>query len=165
MFLITAPTSQIGRQVVTELLDRHAELRLLTRDPDRLDPGVRDRAEVVAGSHGDAETIGAAAEGVEAVFWLTPNDPAAPDLAATFADFARPAAAAFAERGVRRVVGISAIGRGTRWEKSSGCVTASLEMDDLFAASGVPYRAVVNPSFMDNVLNGAETIREERSCR
>jgi uncharacterized protein YbjT (DUF2867 family) len=34
-------------------------------------------------------------------------------------------------------------------------------MDDLFAASGVPYRAVVNPSFMDNVLNGVGTIKEQ----
>lgn len=160
MILITAPTSQIGRQVVADLLARRAELRVVVRDPGSLDAAVRDRVDVVVGSHGDADVIGRAAQGAEAAFWLSPNDAAAPTLAATFVDFARPAARAFADHGVERIVGISALGRGTRWEKSSGCVTASLEMDDLFAASGVPYRAVVNPSFMDNVLNGAATIRE-----
>jgi uncharacterized protein YbjT (DUF2867 family) len=161
MILITAPTSQIGSQVVTRLLERNVDLRVIVRDPERLDPDVRTRVEVVTGSHGDAALIERAAEGVEAAFWLTPNDPSAPTVEATFVDFARPAASAFAEKGVERVVGVSALGRGTRWEKTSGFVTASLEMDDLFARSGIPYRAVVNPSFMDNLLNGARTIREE----
>jgi len=161
MILITAPTSQIGTRVVDRLLESGADLRLVTRDPSRLTDAVRERTDVIAGSHGDPEVMGRAAEGVDAVFWLSPNDASAPDLAATFVDFARPAARAFAESGVGRIVGISAIGRGTAWEKNSGCVTASLEMDDLFAESGIPYRAVVNPSFMDNVLNGVETIREE----
>ena len=111
MILITAPTSTIGRVLVDDLLERGPPLRLMTRDPARRAPAVRDRAEVLQGSHGDAAVIDRACDGVDAAFWLTPNDPSAPTLAASFADFARPACAAFARRGVRRVVGISALGR------------------------------------------------------
>jgi len=161
MILITAPTSTIGSQLVDLLLEAEAPLRLLVRDPSRLAPSVRERTEVVVGSHGDGAVVDVAADGVDGVFWLTPNISDAPTLAASFADFARPAAEAFARHDVRRIVGISAIGRGTPQSEHAGCVTASLEMDDVFAASGVPYRAVVSPSFMDNLLNQVDAIKEQ----
>jgi hypothetical protein len=50
------------------------------------------------------------------------------------------------------VVGISALGRGTAVAGRAGYVTASLAMDDLIAGSGVAYRALTMPSFMDNLL-------------
>jgi uncharacterized protein YbjT (DUF2867 family) len=42
----------------------------------------------------------------------------------------------------------------------AGLVTASLAMDDLIASSGVSYRALVMPSFMDNMLRQVGSIRE-----
>ncbi|WP_225823586.1 NAD(P)H-binding protein [Streptomyces naphthomycinicus] len=161
MIVITAPTSAIGRLLVDDLLDRGASLRLVVRDPSRLAPRVRDRVELVVGSHGDAEVIDRACSGAEAVFWLAPNDPAAPSAEAAYVDFTRPACAAFARHGVARVVGVSALGRGTPLAGHAGLVTASLAMDDLIAASGVAYRAVVCPSFMHNLLHQAGTIREQ----
>jgi uncharacterized protein YbjT (DUF2867 family) len=161
VILVTAPTSTIGRRLVTDLLDHDVALRVVARDPRRLDPDVADRIEVVIGSHGDPDVIARAAEGAAAAFWLTPNLPAAPTLEASFADFARPAAAAFARHGVGRVVGISALGRGTPLAAHAGAVTASLAMDDVLAASGVAYRAVVCPSFMHNLLNHVGAMREQ----
>jgi uncharacterized protein YbjT (DUF2867 family) len=61
--------------------------------------------------------------------------------------------------GVKRVVGISALGRGV--SDNAGLVTASLAMDDLIAATGVSYRALTMPSFMDNLLRQAEPITEQ----
>ena len=43
----------------------------------------------------------------------------------------------------------------------AGLVTASLKMDDLIASAGVHYRAVTNPSFMDNLLRQVEAIRTQ----
>ena len=60
----------------------------------------------------------------------------------------------------RRVVGISALGRGTPLARNAGLVTASLAMDDLIASTGVSYRALTMPSFMDNVLRQVEPIEE-----
>jgi uncharacterized protein YbjT (DUF2867 family) len=43
----------------------------------------------------------------------------------------------------------------------AGYVSASLAMDDLIASTGVSYRALALPSFMDNVLRQAEAIRSQ----
>jgi uncharacterized protein YbjT (DUF2867 family) len=57
------------------------------------------------------------------------------------------------------VVGISALGRGTAAAGHAGLVTASLAMDDLIASTGVSYRALTMPSFMDNLLRQVPAIR------
>ncbi|MEV0260258.1 NAD(P)H-binding protein [Streptomyces sp. NPDC050617] len=163
MIVITAPTSTIGRVLVGDLLARGARLRLVARDPSRLAPEVRERAEVevVTGSHGDPAVIDQACAGAEAVFWLAPDDGSAPSTEAAYVDFTRPACDAFARHGVKRVVGISALGRGTALADRAGLVTSSLAMGDLIAASGVAYRAVTCPSFMHNLLNHARAIKEK----
>ncbi|MDI2127044.1 NAD(P)H-binding protein [Yinghuangia seranimata] len=161
MIVITAPTSTIGRLLVGDLLARDAKLRLVTRDASRLAPDIRDRTEVVEGSHGDPVVVERAFEDADTVFWLAPADAAAPSAEAAFVDFTRPAANAFARHGVRRVVGVSAIGRGTPQARHAGPVTASLAMDDLIADSGVAYRALVCPSFMHNLLNHVGAVKAQ----
>jgi uncharacterized protein YbjT (DUF2867 family) len=76
-------------------------------------------------------------------------------------DFSRPACEAFTSQGIKRVVGVSALGRGTPWAANAGLVTASLAMDDLIASTGVSYRALMMPSFMDNVLRQVEAIKHQ----
>jgi uncharacterized protein YbjT (DUF2867 family) len=100
-------------------------------------------------------------DGADAVFWLTPPDPRAESLEAAFAGFTRPAAEAFRKHDVQRVVGVSALGRGTPWAARAGYVTASLAMDDLIAGTGVAYRALTNPSFMDNIASQAGAIKNQ----
>jgi uncharacterized protein YbjT (DUF2867 family) len=162
MIVITTPTGDIGAKVVQRLLETApAEpLRLVVRDPARLAPDVRERVEVVVGSHGDAAVLDQALTGADAVFWVVPPDPAAPSLDAAFSGFTRPAAAAFATHGVGHVVGVSALGRGTPVAGDAGLVTASLAMDDLIADFGVAYRALACASFMENLLRGVAGIRD-----
>jgi uncharacterized protein YbjT (DUF2867 family) len=161
MIVVTAPTGLIGHQVLRNLLDRDAPVRVIARDPSRLPTEVRERADVVPGSHADGDVVTKAFAGADAVFWLVPPDPHATSLAAAYLDFTRPACAAFASQGVKRVVGISALGRGTAVAERAGPVSASLAMDDLIAATGVSYRAVTLPSFMDNVFRQVGAIRSE----
>jgi uncharacterized protein YbjT (DUF2867 family) len=59
---------------------------------------------------------------------------------------------------VKRVVGVSALGRGSAVAGKAGLVSASLMMDDLIASTGVSFRALTMPSFMDNVLRQIEPI-------
>ena len=161
MIVITSPTGQIGRQVVDNLLESDEELRVIARDPQALSADARRRVEVIQGSHGDAGVVDKAFGGAESVFWLAPPDPRARSVDAAFVGFTRPAAEAFTRNDVRRVVGVSALGRGTPWADKAGYVTGSLAMDDLIASSGVAYRALTNPSFMDNVARQAESIRNQ----
>ena len=161
MIVITTPTGQIGRQVLASLLGGGEKVRVIARDPADLPASVREDLDIVVGSHGDTAVVDKAFAGADAVFWLTPPDPLAPSVEAAFVEFTRPAAEAFRRHGVGRVVGVSALGRGTPWAGQAGYVTGSLAMDDLIAASAVAYRALVNPSFMDNTARQAESIRNQ----
>jgi uncharacterized protein YbjT (DUF2867 family) len=159
MIVVTAPTGQIGRLVLGHLLDTGEAVRVIARDPARLPPPVRDRVEVVPGSHGDADVVDRAFAGADAVFWLVPPDPRAASVEAAYVEFTRPACDALKRHEVDRVVGISALGRGVAG--NAGHVSASLLMDDLIASTGVRYRALTLPSFMDNILRQVEPIRDQ----
>src|SRR5580698_7663934 len=126
MIVITTPTGQIGRQVLGNLLGSGEELRVIARDPSDLPGGVRDGLDVVVGSHGDASVVDKAFAGADAVFWLVPPDPRADSAEAAYVDFTRPACDAFKRHEVKRVVGISALGRGTAAAQHAGLATASL---------------------------------------
>jgi uncharacterized protein YbjT (DUF2867 family) len=165
MIVITTPTGDIGRQVLSALLEQAPaageKLRVIVRDPARLPGPVADRVDVITGSHADASVVDRASAGADAVFWVVPPDSQAPSLEAAYSGFTRAAAQAFAAHGVGHVVGVSALGRGTPVAGRAGLVTASLAMDDLIASTGVAYRALANPSFMDNLLREAGSIRDE----
>jgi uncharacterized protein YbjT (DUF2867 family) len=165
MIVITTPTGDIGSQVLRTLLESAPssgeKLRVIVRDPAKLSDAVRDRVDVVAGSHGDADVVDRAFAGADAVFWLVPPDPRAPSIEVAYSGFTRAAAQAFTDHGVGHVVGVSALGRGTPVEGRAGLVTASLAMDDLIASTGVAYRALANPSFMDNLLRQVGAIRDQ----
>lgn len=160
MIVITAPTSQIGSKVVNGLLGAGAPLRLIVRDASRLPDAVRDRVEIVEGSHGDRSVVGRAFEGADAVFWLVPPDPAK-TLEEAWLEFTRPAAEAIRRHRVSRIVSITALGRGTPWQDEAGPVTASIRMDDMLMASGAAFRGLTMPSFMENTVRQAGTIGME----
>jgi uncharacterized protein YbjT (DUF2867 family) len=169
MIVITTPTGDIGSKVLDSLLDgEHAtteDLRVVVRDPTKLSKRLAGIVDIVKGSHSDAHIVDRAFDGADAVFWLVPPDPTAPSLSAAYSGFSRHAIEAFAKHEVGHVVGISALGRGTPVARHAGLVTASLDLDDLIGECGVAYRALANPSFMDNVLRQTESIRDDGRCR
>jgi uncharacterized protein YbjT (DUF2867 family) len=161
MIVVTSPTGNIGHQVLENLIGRGESVRVIVRDPARLPPQARARVEIVQGSHGDFDVVNRAFAGADAVFWLVPPNPTAKSLEEAYVDFSRSAYAAIKSQGVRRVVGVSALGRGTALAKNAGLVTASLAMDDLIASTGASYRALTMPSFMDNILRQVEPIKHQ----
>ncbi len=120
MIVITAPTGQIGHQVLDNVLNSDEPIRVIVREPSRLSPRTRERVEVVQGSHGDIDVVNQAFAGADSVFWLVPPDPHAESVEAAYVDFSRPACEAFRSQGVKRVVGVSALGRGTPWAAHAG---------------------------------------------
>jgi uncharacterized protein YbjT (DUF2867 family) len=161
MIVVTTPTGNIGSQVLRELVSGDEPIRVIARDAGRLTPETRERVEVVPGSHSDSAVVNKAFAGADSVFWVVPPDPRAASVEAAYVDFTRPACQAFRAQGVKRVVGISALGRGTPWASKAGLATASLAMDDLIATSGVSYRPLTMPSFMDNLLRQAASITKD----
>jgi uncharacterized protein YbjT (DUF2867 family) len=159
MLVITAPTGQIGRQVLEKVLEGDQPIRVIVRDPSKLPPHVRERVEVVKGSHSDPAVVTEAFAGSDAVFWLVPPDVRAENVDAYVLDFARPATEAFKSQGVKRVVGISTLGRGVA--KNAGQVSAALAADDLIESTGVSYRALRMPGFMENMLHQVGPLRNQ----
>jgi len=161
MIVVTAPTGKIGGQLLDHLLAADAEVRVIARHPEKLVPAVRDRVEVVTGSHGDPDVVSKAFLGADAVFWLLLADQQAPSLESAFVDFTRPATGAIRESGVGHVVSISALGRGTAYERRAGLASGSLAMDDTLAETGANVRSLVMPGFMDNLLWQTELIKTQ----
>ncbi len=159
MILITTPTGQIGRHVVRHLLDTGEQLRVIARDPAKLPQAVRDRIEVVQGSHDDAAVLDRAFAGVQAVFWLCPPTPSATPAAATV-DFSRAGAEAMRRHGVGHIVAATTLGRGTAWQDRAGNVTGSIHMVDLLRKTGAAVRGLALPGFMDNALQQVASIRQ-----
>ncbi len=158
MIVVTTPTGNIGRQLVDDLLAAGRQVRVIVRDPAKLPAATRERVDVVPGSHGDAAVVDRAFQGADAVFWLLPPDPRAARLD-VYVDFTRPACDAIRSHGVQHVVSVSALGRGTPFAGRAGLVTASLAMDDLIAGTGVNFRALAMPSFMENLLRQVPAIK------
>lgn len=77
--VLKAPPSPADKrnwnQVVHRLLDEGAAVRMVVRGPSRLDDSVRERVQVVVGSHGDGAVEDEAFAGASAVFWLVPPGP------------------------------------------------------------------------------------------
>ncbi|MFC4332671.1 NAD(P)H-binding protein [Streptomyces andamanensis] len=162
MMLVTTPTGQIGGRLLDLLLDEPdtaGRLRVIARDPARLTPRARERAEVFRGSHSDPGLLAEAAAGVGQVFWLVPPVPGADSVEGHFRAFTDALCRVIGEQGVRRVVGVSTLGRKTAVD--AGQISASLAMDESIAATGVHYRALCPPFLMENLLGQAASIREQ----
>ncbi len=84
MIVVTTPTGQIGRQVLDKVLDGGEPVRVIARDPSRLAPEVRERVEIVKGSHDDIDVV------TDRVFWLVPPNPHAESAKDYYLDFTRP---------------------------------------------------------------------------
>jgi uncharacterized protein YbjT (DUF2867 family) len=161
MIVITTPTGDIGHRVLQHVLQGNEPVHVIARDPSRIPQEIRQRIEVIQGSHGDAATIEKALTGADALFWLIPPEPfmTLNSVDEAYADFTRPTAEAIRKCGVKRVVTVSALGRG--WKKDAGLATANIKADDLLAGTDVALRVLMMPSFMDNLLRQAPTIKEK----
>jgi uncharacterized protein YbjT (DUF2867 family) len=159
MIVITTPTGQIGRRVLDRVLDSGEAIRVIARDPSRLPPHVHARAEVAPGSHDDIDVVMKAFAGADRVFWLVPPNLRASGPERYYLDFTRAAGAAIKSQGVKKVVGVSTLGHG--YSGNAGLLSAALAMDELIESTGVDYRALALPFFMENLLRQAGAIRDQ----
>ena len=131
--VVSTPTGHVGSRVVQLLIQAGVRPTLLAHHPARLDPAVRERADVVEADVSDAATVLRATRDADALFWLSPpNFQPAADPVAWYARLGANAARAVAENRIGRTVFLSSIGA----EKRSGAG----EIDGLGPHRGVPRR-------------------------
>lgn len=108
--LVTGATGYIGGRLVPVLLKRGHHVRAMARTPDKLAGAPwRDRIEVVRGDLTEPESLTAAFDGVDVVYYLVHSMGTSKDFVTEEARSARNVAAAAKEAGVRRLVYLSGL--------------------------------------------------------
>ena len=122
---VTTPTGHVGSHVVRMLCQAGVRPRVLLRDPARLDAELAEHVEPAVGDLRDADYVAEATEGVDAIFWVHPDDWSLPD---PYADAERTGdglAAAMRKNRVGRVVFKSSIGTMRPAPRSCTCAAAT----------------------------------------
>jgi uncharacterized protein YbjT (DUF2867 family) len=76
---VSAPTGHVGSRVVRLLVQAGGRPTLLLRDPDRLDPQIREFVDLRPGDLVDTDYVVDATKGADALFWVDTTDHLAED--------------------------------------------------------------------------------------
>lgn len=108
--LVTGATGYIGARLAPRLLDEGHRVRALARDPSKLaEVPWRDRAEVARGDLGDVDSLLAAFDGMDVVYYLVHSMGSSKDFADEEARAVRNVVTAARSTGVRRIVYLSGL--------------------------------------------------------
>lgn len=108
--LVTGATGYIGTRLVSRLLDEGHQVRALARNPGKLaEVPWRERVEVARGDLADADSLTAAFDGIDVVYYLVHSMGTAKDFVAEEDRSVRNVVTAARRRGVRRVVYLSGL--------------------------------------------------------
>ena len=141
MILVTGATGNVGRHVVSQLLEAGAPVRALARDPDSA--GLPDGVDIVQGDLSEPDALDRCLEGVEAVFllWALLTAEALPEILDAVS------------RHTRRIVYLSSMGIDDDLDRQEDPINQShadvdeviellrLNYDRLAARHGVPSEA------------------------
>ncbi len=161
---ITTPTGHVGSHVVRMLVQAGVRPRLLLRNPDRLDAELRDRVELAVGDQRDADYVAEATRGVEAIFWVHPDDWSLPDPNADAERTGEGLAAAMRQNRIARVVFQSSIGAEMRHGAGfiDGLARIELRLDAARDETGAALLHLRCGFFMTNLLHDLDGLRAGR---
>ena len=145
MILVCGATGRVGGEVVRQLQAKGAAVRCLVRDPVRARAALGDGVALAQRDLDEGTGLGAALEGVSAMFLMSP---VGASLAARQLAAVRAASAA----GVARIVKLS----GSAWTMQPGRMTstgaAHAEVEAAIKASGVDHAFLRPNAFMQTML-------------
>ncbi|OBF59407.1 nucleoside-diphosphate sugar epimerase [Mycobacterium sp. 852002-53434_SCH5985345] len=134
--LVTGATGYIGARLVPRLLDEGHQVRALARNPAKLaDVPWRQQAEVARGDLGDVDSLVAAFDGIDVVYYLVHSMGTAKDFADEETRAVRNVVTAARRTGVRRIVYLS--GLHPEGRKLSPHLESRTAVGDALIASGI----------------------------
>ncbi|WP_199618124.1 SDR family oxidoreductase [Paenibacillus alkalitolerans] len=149
MILVTGATGSVGYNVIRELHMSGCEVRALSRNPKKV--SFPEGVEATAGDLTKPETLQAALNGVEKVFWVLPLD----------ADFNFPKLAR--QHGVRHIVLLSAL--AVDFGSDNAIARLHLDAEQAVRESGADWTFLRPGGFMTNSFQWAHSIRSEGIVR
>jgi uncharacterized protein YbjT (DUF2867 family) len=161
---VTTPTGHVGSHVARLLCQAGVRPRLLLRDPDRLDADLRDQVELAVGDQRDPDYVVEATRGVDAVFWVHPDDWALPDPDADARRTGEGLAAAMRQNRIARVVFLSSVGAEIRHGAGFLDGLAAIEqcLDAARDETGAALLHLRCGYFMTNLLHDLDGLRGGR---
>ena len=159
---ITTPTGNIGRNLTHHLLDQGShELILLARDPDKLEEEQARGAKVVQGDLGDAEYVGKATAGAEALFFLCPPNFAVASLRAYYGELTQAGVDAVQANAIPHTVLLSSL--GAHLTEGTGPILGLHDAERSFARATQGLTKLRPAYFMENYLFQLDSIRSMNS--
>jgi uncharacterized protein YbjT (DUF2867 family) len=161
---VTTPTGNVGSHVVRMLCQAGVRPRLLLRNPGRLDADVRDQVELAVGDQRDADYVAESTRGVDAVFWVHPDDWSLPDPDADAERTGEGLAAAMRQNRIARVVFQSSIGAELRHGAGfiDGLARIEQRLDATRDETGTALLHLRCGYFMTNLLHDLDGLRAGR---
>ena len=162
---ITTPTGKNGSAVTKRLLDaaeeNELEIVLLARDPEKVREFTERGARVEKGSQDDGAFVARATEGVDALFWVTPqNFEPGEEVRAGYNRYGRVAAEAVKRNGIPHVVHLS--GFVTEKEGEAGQIVDGLaDVERLLNDAATNITHVRAAFFFENYLGQLEPIKNQ----
>ena len=155
--VVTTPTGHIGSRIVQILIQAGMRPTVLARDVTRLSEDVRAATDARQGNLSDAEFVGQATEGADALFWLVPSNYGSDDPIGEMLQLGENAAAAIRKNGIGRVVLLSSVGAE---QKGDGFIGTLGKVEELLNATGANVVSLRPGYFYTNLLMDAESLKQ-----
>ncbi|MCR8935267.1 MULTISPECIES: NmrA family NAD(P)-binding protein [unclassified Pseudomonas] len=149
MIVVTTPSGHIGSKLATKLIADGQPVRLLARDPERLDCAVKSKTDIVIGSSDDPAALDAALQGAEALFWVTPPGHINGRFEPHYVRFAHVLTDAVQRSNLARLVVVSSAGYPAY---GAGPIGALHRSEDIYSAISTPKAILRCGSFAENFL-------------
>lgn len=158
-YAITGATGHTGQIVTNTLLDHGHQVRVVGRNPEKLEVFVARGAQAFVGTLDDVDLLTQAFSGADAVYILLPGDFSAPDFRAYQNQLGQAIATAIRNAGVRYVVNLSSL--GAHQAEGTGVVLGLHDQEQrLNQLEGVTILHLRPSFFMENFLGNIGVIKQ-----
>jgi uncharacterized protein YbjT (DUF2867 family) len=160
MFTILGATGNTGSVVASTLLDRGAKVRVLVRDPAKVEALRARGAEVAVGDVTDEAAVAAALEGAKGAYLLLPPDATSTAFVARGKKIAETYAAALTNARTPHVAYLSSV--AAHQPAGTGPIVTAYNAERILGkVAGTRFTFVRAAYFMENILANAHPMRQD----